>query len=82
MSNEQFMNKLSNILIIKRRLQIIQLFLTFNLLLLTFNCFSLGTAINTTGAAAHNSAMLDISATGKGLLIPRMSTSNRPVNAS
>ncbi|MFH0864834.1 MAG: hypothetical protein V1904_01475, partial [Bacteroidota bacterium] len=33
-----------------------------------------GTSINTTGAAADNSAMLDITSTDKGLLIPRMTS--------
>lgn len=34
-------------------------------------------AINSTGAAPDNSAMLDISSTDKGLLIPRMTTAQR-----
>ncbi len=34
-------------------------------------------AINTTGAAANLSAMLDITSTDKGLLIPRLSTAQR-----
>jgi len=34
-------------------------------------------AINTTGAAAYSSAMLDISSTDKGLLIPRMTRQER-----
>jgi len=36
-----------------------------------------GVAINTTGAAANNSAMLDITSTTAGLLIPRMISSER-----
>ena len=53
--------------------------LTFNFLLLTLNCFA-QVGINMNGTAADNSAMLDISATGKGLLLPRMTTANRPTN--
>ncbi len=37
-------------------------------------------AINTTGAAPHSSAMLDITATGKGVLIPRMTLALRPAS--
>lgn len=36
-----------------------------------------GVAINVTGAQADNSAMLDINSTEKGLLIPRMTTTQR-----
>ena len=39
-----------------------------------------GVGINTTGAPADKSAILDVSSTDKGLLIPRMSTANRPAN--
>jgi hypothetical protein len=35
-------------------------------------------AINITGAAPHSSAMLDVTATGKGVLIPRMTLAQRP----
>lgn len=34
-------------------------------------------AINTTGAAAHNSAILDVTSTSKGMLVPRVSTAQR-----
>ncbi|NTW31425.1 MAG: hypothetical protein HGB12_02140 [Bacteroidetes bacterium] len=53
-------------------------FLTFNFLFLTFNCFSQsgGAAINTTGAAANNSAMLDVSSTNQGVRIPRVALTN------
>ncbi|HBX50813.1 MAG: hypothetical protein A2275_14150 [Bacteroidetes bacterium RIFOXYA12_FULL_35_11] len=44
--------------------------------------FSQGTAINNTGAAADNSAILDISATGQGFLLPRMTTTERDNIAS
>jgi hypothetical protein len=50
---------------------------TVNFLLLTTNCFSQGTAINTTGAAADPSAMLDVSSNDKGFLTPRMSEAER-----
>ncbi len=52
------------------------------LLLLSTSVFpqSNGVGINTTGAAADKSAMLDVSATGRGILIPRMSTVDRPLN--
>lgn len=40
-------------------------------------CFSQGTAINTTGATADNSAGLDIQFNDKGLLIPRLTTTER-----
>ena len=50
--------------------------------LFTIQCFSQssGLGVNTTGAAADNSAMLDLSATGRGFLIPRMTTANRPAS--
>jgi uncharacterized protein (TIGR02145 family) len=56
-----------------------QIFLLFtvNCSLLTINCFSQGVAINTTGTKADVSAMLDISSTSQGLLIPRMSVIQR-----
>jgi hypothetical protein len=39
--------------------------------------FSQSISINATGVAPHSSAMLDIQSDSKGLLVPRMSTSNR-----
>ena len=36
-----------------------------------------GVAINPTGADPHNSAMLDVSSTDKGVLVPRMSEAQR-----
>ena len=61
---------------------ILPLLLTFHFSLLTFVSYSqsTGVGVNTTGAGADKSAMLDVSATGKGLLIPRMTTANRPVS--
>ena len=45
--------------------------------ILLFNAALPQVAINTNGASADNSAMLDISSTSKGLLIPRMTTIQR-----
>ena len=45
--------------------------------LATFNSFSQGVGINTIGTAPDASAMLDVSATDKGVLIPRMTTAER-----
>lgn len=39
--------------------------------------FAQGTAINNSGAAPHNSAMLDVSSSSKGILIPRMTEAQR-----
>jgi len=41
-----------------------------------------GTAINTSGNAAHSSAILDVTSTDKGLLIPRMTTAQRDAIAT
>ncbi|NTW32173.1 MAG: hypothetical protein HGB12_06050 [Bacteroidetes bacterium] len=51
--------------------------LTFNFQFLTFNSYAQGIAINTSGAAPNNSAMLDVSGTSQGVLINRMTTSQR-----
>ncbi|NTW31105.1 MAG: LamG domain-containing protein [Bacteroidetes bacterium] len=56
---------------------IVIILLTFHYSLLTFHCFSQGIAINTTGDSAVNSAMLDISGTNKGVVINRMTTTQR-----
>ncbi|NTW32879.1 MAG: hypothetical protein HGB12_09675 [Bacteroidetes bacterium] len=48
-------------------------FCTFNFQLLNFNSFAQGVSINTTGNEANNSAMLDVSSTNHGMLIPRVS---------
>jgi uncharacterized protein (TIGR02145 family) len=54
---------------------IIIIIILFNL---NLNLFSqTGTSINTTGASADISAMLDISSTSQGLLIPRITTNQR-----
>lgn len=46
-------------------------------LLTSANIQAQSLAINVTGAAAHSSAILDVSSTTKGLLIPRMNTTER-----
>ncbi|NTW31025.1 MAG: hypothetical protein HGB12_00045 [Bacteroidetes bacterium] len=51
-------------------------------LFLTFHCFSQGISINTTGNEADNSAALDISSTTQGVLIPRMTTTQRDLITS
>ncbi|MBW6459853.1 MAG: hypothetical protein K0B08_04700 [Bacteroidales bacterium] len=55
---------------------------TLSILLTVTFCFTISilqaqVAINTDGSAAHPSAMLDVKSTAKGLLIPRMTTSQR-----
>jgi hypothetical protein len=55
-------------------------FLLSVIILSCINSLSLsgqGVAINESGAAANSSAMLDIQSTAKGVLIPRMTTSQR-----
>ena len=49
----------------------------FNFQLFTFNSFSQGVAINTTSATANPSAMLDVSSTTKGILIPRITEAQK-----
>jgi uncharacterized protein (TIGR02145 family) len=50
---------------------------------LSLNLFSQnGILVNTTGSPADNSAILDISSSSQGLLIPRMTTSQRDAIAS
>jgi uncharacterized protein (TIGR02145 family) len=57
---------------------VVLLFLNLCLnLSLSLNLFSQGVSINITEAAADNSAILDISSTSQGLLIPRMTTIER-----
>ena len=42
-----------------------------------FNTKGQGLSINATGVAADNSAMLDVSSNSQGVLVPRMTASNR-----
>jgi hypothetical protein len=50
--------------------------------LFTTKCFSQSVSINNTGAAADSTAMLDVSSTTKGLLIPRMAAAQRTAIAT
>jgi hypothetical protein len=43
----------------------------------TTTCFSQSVSINNTGAASDSTAMLDVSSTTKGLLIPRMTAQQK-----
>ncbi|NTW31368.1 MAG: LamG domain-containing protein [Bacteroidetes bacterium] len=63
---------------------IMYVFCALNFIFLTFNCSAQGgAAINTNGAAAVNSAMLDVSSTNQGIRIPKValtsSTSPLPI---
>jgi hypothetical protein len=65
--------------------KVLPLLLTFNIQLFALFVFSQGTAINTSGAAADPSAMLDVNSSDKGILIPRLTTAQKnaipnPVN--
>jgi hypothetical protein len=50
--------------------------------LLCAKAFAQSFSINTTGASADASAMLDVSSTNKGMLVPRMTTAQRTAIAS
>ena len=52
------------------------------LLMLNFYSQAQSFAINTAGTAAHASAMLDVTSTTKGVLIPRLTTAQRTAIAS
>jgi len=55
-----------------------RLFLLSTILFYSFFTYAQqGVAINNNGSQANNSAMLDVSSTSKGILIPRMSTAQR-----
>ncbi|NTW32920.1 MAG: LamG domain-containing protein [Bacteroidetes bacterium] len=58
-------------------ISLLVLIFTFHFSLFTFHSFSQGIAINTSGAAPNNSAMLDVSGTSQGVLINRMTTTQR-----
>jgi uncharacterized protein (TIGR02145 family) len=65
-------------MILSMKKLLVLLILCLNLSLnLSLNLFSQGVSINTTGASGDNSAMLDVSSTSQGLLIPRMTTIQR-----
>lgn len=61
----------------KTKRQLLTAVLLLNFLLISIYCFPQGAAINTTGATAHPSAMLDISSDNSGILIPRMTKSQK-----
>ena len=56
---------------------------TLAIVLFHYNSYSQnGVAINTTNAASHNSAILDVSSSSRGALMPRMTAANRAGIAS
>ena len=57
--------------------KLLVLSLIFYFSLFTFHLFAQGVGINTTGAAADHSALLDLSSTTQGLLVPRMTSGQR-----
>ena len=78
MENKNFKN--STIMKIKINFQaklLLITLLTVSLQLLTSNVFSQNVGINETGSLPDNSALLDLSSTERGLLVPRMTTTER-----
>jgi hypothetical protein len=63
----------------KRCFKIISISIVF---LFATKCFSQSVSINNTAATADSTAMLDISSTTKGLLIPRMTAQQKTSIAS
>ena len=61
-------------------MKIKSLFIVAFLIAINSNIFAQNVAINTDGSAPDASAMLDITATGKGILIPRMALADRPAS--
>jgi trimeric autotransporter adhesin len=57
--------------------KIVVVLFTIILSLIQLNSFSQSVAINTDGSTALSSAMLDVKSTTKGILIPRLSTTQR-----
>jgi hypothetical protein len=51
---------------------------TISIVIFSYSAFSQGVGINSSGANANSKSMLDIDATGKGLLIPRMTWVSKP----
>jgi hypothetical protein len=73
----------SNICVTKQKTCIMKkIFLLFAVITVVLTANAQNVAINNSGATADASAMLDISSTSKGLLIPRMSTSQKTAIAS
>jgi uncharacterized protein (TIGR02145 family) len=78
MENKNFKN--STIMKIKINFQaklLLITLLTVSLQLLTSNVFSQNVGISETGSVPDNSALLDLSSTKRGLLVPRMTTVER-----
>lgn len=59
-----------------------QLLILFFYIFTSGNIFSQGFAINTSGASAHTSAMLDVTSTSQGVLVPRMTSVQKTSIAS
>lgn len=57
----------------------LSLFLSANIIAINI-AFSQGMAVNDTGAPSDSSAMLDVNANDKGILIPRLDYNNKPSN--
>jgi hypothetical protein len=57
-------------------------FFISNIVLINIVLCQSGVSVNTNGAKANNSAILDVSSTSQGLLIPRMTTAQRNLIAS
>ena len=61
------------------RLKLLTAFLFFTAIFFSQNIIAQSLAVNTTGAVADNSAILDITSTAKGMLIPRMTKAEKTV---
>lgn len=59
-----------------------KLFIFFASFVMSTSMFSQNVAINTDGSSAHSSAILDVKSTAKGMLIPRMTSTQRTAIAS
>jgi uncharacterized protein (TIGR02145 family) len=55
----------------------LSIIIILSLILINFSFSQNGVSVNTTGAPADNSAILDVSSSSQGLLIPRMTTIQR-----
>ena len=60
----------------------LKLLISIALMFVTVVSKAQGMSVNTTGAAANKSAMMDISSTSKGILIPRMTSTQRTTGIS
>jgi len=62
---------------------VLRFLVPIGILMTSFSAFGQnGVAINTTNAASHSSAILDVSSTTRGALLPRMTAANRAAIAS